>query len=231
MNAHQENKLSMYLTVQTVCGHNQTTWQTLPAFAAAYADFGTYIASLQTLAQNQTVDSTGLSADKTQFRRAMAVAAVEIAGATNAYARKAGNHDLIAKTNVSLSTFMGGRDTLAAANARNIHDTANANLAALADYGVTAAKLTSLQDKIDAYADSISRPREAVASGSTVTRQMADAFKAADAVLKGRMDTLISQFEAANPTFVKDYRNARIIVDNTGGGGAAAPATTPPPSA
>ena len=116
MTTKQENKLSMYLAVRTVCDRNNSIWQTLPAFVDASADFGTRIINIQTLAQKQAVDSTGLTLDKDQLRKAMALAAVELAKATNAYAKKIGNHDLDAKTTVSVSTYMQGRDTLAAPN-------------------------------------------------------------------------------------------------------------------
>jgi hypothetical protein len=217
----------MYLAVKTVCDRNNSTWQTLQAFVDGYADFGTRVTNIQNLAQSQAVDATGLSADKEALRKTMAAATVEIALATNAYAKKVKNNDLAAKTNVSVSTFMEGRDTIAATNALNVHTAVTANLASLATYGVTAAKLTALQAKIDAYSASISKPRDAVGSGSSATKQMAGEFTAADAALNDELDALVPQFAAANPKFVEDYHNARIIVDNTGGKAKAKPAPAP----
>lgn len=226
MTSKQENKLSMYLAVMAVCIRNSSTWQTLQAFVDAYADFGARVTHIQNLAQSQAVNSTGLSADKEALRKTMAVATVEVALATNAYAKKVKNNDLAAKTSVSISTYMEGRDTIAATNALNIHAAATANLVNLAAYGVTAAKLTALKAKIDAYAASLSKPRDAVGSGSTATKQMGDEFDAADAALNDQMDALVPQFAAANATFVTDYTNARIIVDSSGG---KAKAKTPAP--
>ena len=219
----------MYLAVKAVCDRNNTTWQTLQAFVDGYADFGGRVTNIQNLAQSQAVDSTGLSTDKEQLRKAMALATVEVALATSAYAKKAKNNDLAAKTSVSASTFLEGRDTLAATNALNIHAAATANLASLAPYGVTAAKLTALKAKIDAYSASISKPRDAVSSGSTATKQMSDEFAAAEAALNDQMDALVPQFAAANAMFVEDYNTARIIVDS-GGGKAKAKTPTPPPA-
>jgi len=220
----------MFLAVKAVCDRNNSTWQTLQAFVDGYADFGGRVINIQNLAQSQAVDSTGLSADKEALRKTMAAATVEVALATNAYAKKVNNNDLAAKTNVSVSTFMEGRDTLAATNALNIHAAATANLANLAPYGVTAAKLTVLKAKIDAYSASLSKPRDAVASGSTATKQMSDEFDAADAALNDQMDALVPQFAAANAKFVEDYNNARIIVDSGGGKAKAKTPTPKPPS-
>lgn len=225
MTSKQENKLSMYLAVKAVCDRNSSTIATLAAFADGYTEFETHVTNIQTLAQNQAVDATGLAADKQQLRRDMATTTAAIARAVYAYAKKVKNNDLAAQTDVSPSTYLEGRDTLAATNALNIHAAATTHLASLTDYGVTAAKLTDLKAKIDAYAASLSKPRDAVASGSTATKQLAAEFTAADAILVDQLDSLINQFTVTNAKFVEDYHNSRIIVDNTGG---KAKATTPP---
>ncbi len=218
----------MFLAVKAVCDRNAATIATLPAFADAYTEFGTHVANIQTLAQNQSVDSTGLAADKQQLRKTMADTAATIAAAVNAYAKKTKNNALAAQSAVTASDMTSGRDTAAADTARNVHAAATANLATLAPYGVTAAKLTDLQAKIDAYAASLSKPRDAVASGSTATKQMGDEFDAADAALNDQMDALIPQFAASNAKFAEDYNNARFIVDS-GGGKAKAKTPTPMP--
>ncbi|MBI4327987.1 MAG: hypothetical protein HY674_22380 [Chloroflexi bacterium] len=227
MTSKQENKLSMYLAVKAVCDRNTSTWQTLQAFADGYTEFGAHLQNIQTLSQSQSQATTGLAADKQQLREAMAAAAVEIAGAASAYAKKVKNNDLAAKVNVSVSDIMGGRDTTAADTARNVHAAATANLANLGSYGITAAKLTALKGKIDAYAASISKPRDARASTKTATEQMSAEFDAADAALADQMDSLMPQFQPANAAFVTDYQNARITV-RSGGGGKSKP--TPPPT-
>ena len=220
----------MFLAVKSVCDRNNAAWQTLQAFADAYTEFGTRVSNIQTLAQNQSVDATGLAADKQQLRKTMAATAATVALAVNAYAKKVKNNDLAAKSNITASDMTGGRDTTAADTARNVHAAATANLANLTPYGVTAAKLTDLKAKIDAYAASISKPRDAVASGSTATKQLSDEFDAADAAVNDQMDALVPQFAAANAKFVEDYNNARIIVDSGGAKAKANVKPTPPPT-
>ena len=94
---------------------------------------------------------------------------------------------------------------------------------------MTTAKLTDLKAKIDAYAASLSKPREAVATGSTATKQLADEFDAADAALNDQLDGLIPQFTVSHAKFVADYHNARIIVDSGGGKAKAGVKPTPKP--
>lgn len=122
----------------------------------------------------------------------------------------------------------GGRATAAADTARSVQAAATANLASLAPCGATAAKLTDLKAEIDAYAAGITKPRDAVASGSTANKQLSDEFDAADAALNDQMDALVPQFASTNAKFVEDYNNARIIVDSGGGKAKAKPPAPKP---
>lgn len=59
----------------------------------------------------------------------------------------------------------------------------------------------------------MSLPRETRVSGKTVTDSLAAEFKAADEILKDRLDNLAKQLAEDNGTFVSDYTHARVIVD------------------
>lgn len=71
----------------------------------------------------------------------------------------------------------------------------------------------------------LSQPQNARASKKTATENVEAGCADIDDILENRMDKLMPKSEAISPDFVRDYRNARIVVDNTGGGG-----TPPTPS-
>lgn len=212
MTATQENKLSMFLAVKSVCDRSQSVWQGLPAFSAAFAEFSAHVGTIQTLSTGQGRRKTGVAEDKQRLRKELCEAAFEVAAATLAYAKATKNAALATKVDYSLSDLMIGRDTGSATRCEEVHAAASAALGKLADYGVTAAKLTSLQDKITAYRDILTKPREAKTSGKTTTTSLAAEFQAATDLLNDRLDNLIPQFRAANGAFVSDYQNARLIV-------------------
>ena len=231
MTTKQQNKLSMYLAVKAVLDANNSTWQTLPAFATGYTDFTTGISGIQTLAQSLIQDTSGIAQDKQQSKVAMATTAVGIASAVRAYAVKTKNNTLTSAVSFTQSDLTGGRDADSVQNCQNIHDLANTNLAALADYGVTAAKLAALQTAITAFSGIMQKPRQTIASGKTVTQQLSDAFDAADLALNEELDNLIGQFADANAKFVSDYTNARTIVDAAASHASPTPPTPPTPPA
>jgi hypothetical protein len=224
MNTKQLNKLTMYLAVEGICDASTTVWQPLAPFASAYTDLKTHVTNIQTFAQTQTQNNTGISQDKQAARTAMCAAALPISKAVHAYAVKNGNNTLAKSVDFSMSDLMGGRDVQSRDNCQNIYTIANANLANLATYGVTAAKLTALTNAIAAYNLLISKPRDTRAQGKTVTSNLQAEFDAADVALH-IMDDLTSQI--ANATFVSNYKNARIIVD-TAASHTSHTSTTPP---
>jgi hypothetical protein len=225
MNTKQLNKLTMYLAVEGICDASTTAWQPIQAFADAYTDFKGHVTNIQTFAQSQTQDNSGIAQDKQAARQAMCSAALPIASAVHAYAVKTKNNTLAASVDFSMSDLMGGRDVTSRDNCQNIYNTANMNLANLANYGVTAAKLTALTNAIAAYNLLISKPRDTRAAGKTVTGNLQAELDAADVDL-GIMDDLTGQITVAK--FVGDYENARIIVDTTASHASPTPPTPPP---
>ena len=143
----------------------------------------------------------------------MAQAAVGIASAVRAFAIKTKNNTLAGEVDFNQSDITSARDEDALANCQNIHDLANTNIASLGIFGVTAARLTTLQTAITAFSGLMGKPRQTIATGKTATQQLSDAFDAADLALDEELDNLIGQFTPANAKFVGDYQNARTIVD------------------
>ena len=215
MNTKQQNKLAMYLAVKGVLDSNNAVWQSLQAFADGYTDFTSHVARIQTLELSQVTDSTGIAQDKKASKAAMATAAQQISAAVHAYAVKNKNNTLANETDFTVSDLTGERDADAIKDCQNIHDLANTNIASLAAYGITAAKLTALQANIDGFKAIVSKPRDNIVAGATVTQALSDEFDAADETLSEILDGLIVQFQATNAKFVSDYNNARTIVDTS----------------
>jgi hypothetical protein len=224
MRTKQLNKLTMYLAVKGICDGNPTVWQAVQAFADAYADFETHVVNIQTYAQNQEQDTSGITQDKHAARGTMCNAALPIAKAIHAYALKTKNNQIAMSVDFSLSDLMSGRGVTSRDNCQNICATANANLALLADYGVTAAKLTALTAAIAAYNGIISKPRDTRVQGKTLTGNIQTEFTAADDALT-LMNDLLGQLDDAK--FVSDFTNARIIVDTAASHESSTPETPP----
>ncbi len=227
MTDRQENKLSMYLALLTVLGEHSAVWQTIPAFAAAKADFEAAAGEIQSLAQDQETLSAGATAQKRTLRLALADAALPVSGALVAYAGVGGDQELAGNAAVTRSDFLHQRDSAALTAGQRVHALAQTHLAALPDYGVTAPTVAALGQAVAAYAAILQRPRAVIATRAASTAQLAAAFSAADAILKKRLDPLSLAFRASAPAFYLAYEAAREIVDLSG---TQSPPPAPPPN-
>jgi hypothetical protein len=230
MKIKQTNKLNAYQTLQAVLAEHQTVWQTLPAFVTAAGEFTATIPQIHTLAQTQA-SREGVANEKAYALDALGDAAFEVGAAIHAYAVVTQEFALEGRVDFSRSSIVMGRATSVLARTRDIHAAATEQLANLADYGVTTAMLTDLQNKITAFETVQTKPRQQVAKGSAATRSMEARFKTADTILNKRLDKLVVRFKTSAPDFYTAYQTARSIVDIPGSHKPAkAPATAPQPA-
>ncbi len=92
------------------------------------------------------------------------------------------------------------------------------NVAALADYGTTAATLSALQTRIDVYSQAVQSPRIAKSHVAGLTQLLEKEIRRMDTIQRERLDPLMEQFSDSNEMLYNEYQSARTLVDNKGGG-------------
>ena len=163
----QENKFSSYRTVQTVLHNNAAEAGTIKALALEVTNFDNSVALLDSLAQAQGTDTSGVTQSKANTSAQMVDTVMRVAGALKAFASVGNDATLLDKASLTKSALSDARDEARPTKAQEIHDLANTNIAALGDYGITAATLTGLQTRIDAYKLIAAGPQVARAEKST----------------------------------------------------------------
>jgi len=213
MKTRQINKLAAFVTLAAICRKGQPTWTTLKAFADTFAKFAARVETLEKLKLQQSEGTTGIAAQKQQCREDVCSAGATVAGGVLAWAEDTGNLEVAGKVDFSESDLLQGRDMASRDKCQTVHDVAEENVASLGKYGVDEDVLEDLQEKVTVYDECISKPREAIATGKTVTKQIATEFRAADRLLSKGLDGLSLKFKKSAPGFYQDYWNARRIVD------------------
>lgn len=215
MNSSQEAKLNMYHAVISHSDANPLITATVPAFDAMMAALKIKVDSIDSTVQQEALVISGVAADKKFLREILAQQAYKLAAAVFAYASSINNHTLKEEVDFSTTELLRHKDDELAPTCRNIHDAANANLAALAGYGITAPVLASFDGLIDQYAAVVPAPRNAAALRKTYAETLKTLFKDADNMLKNMLDKVAVQFIAGNLEFYNTYKNNRIIIDAT----------------
>jgi hypothetical protein len=186
-------------------------WTPLGAFKRAVAAFNDCLDTIDDLARIQA-DKSGAGTEKALCLVALISDAHTMSGAVAALASDTNDANLAAKVNFSRSNLKRGREAQIITRCENVLAAATENLDALdGEYGVTQAKLTALQAKIDAFRAAQPKPRRTRASASAATQQLRDCFVKADEIANEKLDKLVVQFQSSEPTFFSEFMSARRI--------------------
>lgn len=224
MNTSQENKLSMYEATIEVMDNNSALVGTVAALVAAKSDMVNKTLEIRAANTVQQMTTKGKTMDKADRKEELADTAYAVAGSVQAYAAENNNNDLYMLVNFSRWTLRKADDEEIQQLCQLIHDQANAVVGDLADYGVDVAKLTALQDMINAWSSQSQAPRVAISERVAATLSLPELFAEADDIIKKRMDKLMEQFYQTEKTFYDTYKAARKIVNAGHGGSSDTPA-------
>jgi len=213
MNNRNEAKMNMYDAVINHFNSNPAIVTTIPPFQTALTAFTSKFSSISATAQLEMQVISGITLDKADLKKKLSQQAADIAAAVFAFASTTNDNGLREKVRYPYSKLVLLKDELLTPACQNIHGAANANIASLAPYGITAATLTSFQNAIDNYTDSIPAPRNAATQKKAYALSLKTLFQEADDILKNQMDKIAPQFKAANMLFYNTYKNNRIILD------------------
>jgi hypothetical protein len=212
MTNKQESKYSMELALRDFLNQNATITATLPNFGTLFPTFTGNINQIQIIREQQETDKTGIAVNKDLLRADLVAKALDISRKTEAYAKMTNNAVLTREVHYSETDLKKAADTILKDRALLIYDKANANLAALATYGITAAILATLKSAIDLFNASIPKPRLGITEKKQATDQLDKLFKANDAILE-TFDTIVEVVRLTQPVFYAAYKNNRKVVE------------------
>ncbi|MEI7596839.1 MAG: carboxypeptidase-like regulatory domain-containing protein [Bacteroidota bacterium] len=216
MTTEQENKFSMQLTTRDFLTTNATITATLPNYAGIFTAIQTGITQIQSIREQQEFDKTGIAANKAQLKTSLIATAIDVARKTKAYATLTNNVVLLKEVDYTESDLKKSADTILKDICQVIYSRANANLAALATYGVSAATLTSLLNLLNSYSTWIPKPKLGIADKKIATEQLASLIKTLDDNFN-KIDALVEIIRSTQPAFYSQYKNVRRIIASGSG--------------
>lgn len=216
MDATKSNKLAMYRAVLALLKSPQAPTAALTALPPKLEALGTKINQIAGLAATQALPTDGVVRNRDQVLADTRQLALEIAGAVLSYADEKQLKELAAKVQLTRSDF-AGRKAVTVQLAQQVHDAAETAVPSLANYGVTAEALATLQLKIAEATATLSSPRSTIAARKAATERLPGMFKEVDTLLENQIDPLLRPLEKTNAEFFANYQAARAIIDRRGG--------------
>lgn len=214
MNDKQITIYSMFTVVDAVFDVNAAKVATVPALVAAHTNLKARINAISNTSEQQKTITTGVTPDKNATRDSLRTTTLINAGLLNAYAVSINDIILQSISKVTLSELIRMKDDEIGERAQTIHDKANANIAALAPFGITPAILTSYQTLINNYNTKAPAPRAAASQKVALTTEVKTLLIETRAYLKKTVDSLMLNFKTTDVEFYNTYKAAREIIDH-----------------
>jgi hypothetical protein len=227
MNRDQLNVTDTASTVSAYMGKNKTIWGGVKAINDTMTEVDAAIAAIADADKKQTAPTTGAAEDKATVRHEYEDQILLIADQLASLAAKKKDAVLESQVELSLATLDKLSAELLEAAGKRVSGLATANLAALADYGITAADVTDLDNLTAKFHGAKTAPREAVVDRKKQTDTLPGMIANLRSILRRQLDRQMTTFKRSNAEFYAGYLAARVIVDR-GGGGGKKPAPMPP---
>ncbi len=211
MKSRQESKLSMYLAAKDFLATNATVVTPLPNYSGHAASFLEAIAQIQNFGEQQRFDKSGLKVGKVQLMNALIMLTADSSRKMQAFARYANNQLLLSETKYSESILKHATDNELRDIAQGVYNRAQCNITALEAYGISAGTQTILLNTINAYVESIPKPRVGKSETKQFTQLLANAFQTADTALEN-MDVIVEIVKLSQPNFYNGYKSVRKLI-------------------
>ena len=211
MNAIQRSELGMGMAVRDYLALYSAITAPLPTLTANVTVLQTTILQIQAMAELQDFEKTGIADNKQQLKGTVVMLAADASRKLTAYAMFTGNTVLLKEIKIGESVLMHQADADLKTKAQEIYDRAQANVAALATYGITAASQTALLNAINAFNAAIPKPRLGIDERKQATQQLVVLFETMDRALKN-IDAAVAIVKNTQPVFYKGYETARKVI-------------------
>jgi len=190
----------VYLAVKDFLTVNASIVTPLPNYSGYFTSFQESLVQIQVNAEQQMFDKTGISIGKKQLRENLVALAADTSRRLTAYAKFANNQVLLKEIKFAESDLKKCADNILHDYAQGLYDRAKTNLDALKTYGIDASTQTTLQDAIDAFVNSIPKPRLGITDKKQSTIQLAKNYDDADEAIYN-IDTIIEIVKVTQANF------------------------------
>jgi len=209
----EENKLSGYESVAVVFDNNTEIYSHTEAFVPYVEQLNGNIDKIHEVAGIQGQIRTGTTAEKAALRTSLTDATIKVKNGVKALGVFTDNNKLKDSVSFTDSELKTSRDNVIADKAGIIYKVASGVIPQLEPYFVTEADVLAIHTLQKQYLDAIATPRYETLLSKDATRKLKALFGETDTLLREKIDETILIFQPANPDFVNNYFDARIIVD------------------
>jgi hypothetical protein len=214
MNKKTENSISMFKTVKAVCEANIAVINANVGINNTYNQYLLLLNNVELLAQEQTLNRTGITIDKKNARESLALLVEGASGIIKAHFDSVNNFDIFTSVNLSFTKLRTMRDQLFIAHSQTVLSLLATHQAVLAPFGVDAAYISNINNMLTQYINIVAKPTMARNDKSTATLLLKIKVKEVSTFLKNELDNAMLIVKLTHTSLYITYRNARKIIDS-----------------
>jgi len=208
----------MFDATTKLLDNNQSLFANMAQLAAAHQELKVKVSLIDQHRQIQVVKNSGLTRNKVTLREELTTLLLRISSALTAHATATNDQVLQARVAYSLSELKKSSDRIVGDIAVQVNGLAAAAGAALQTWFVGPEELAQFDRLTNEFKSVLPLRRVATTVSKASTSDISEVFHEIDVLLKTKLDLLIKPFKFTEPTFYKEYRNARALVNYTGRG-------------
>ena len=210
MNARHDQRLGMYRRRMAYLLKNSSYTNSLPGYSAYYTTANNELVKLQSISEQLQFSRAGLTKYKAEMRKKLVYNLAESVNRGVAYCKSTSNFVLLKEIQYTLSQIKGMTDNDLRDVAQGVHRKLDANLLALATYGISAITQATLLANISAFISTIPNPTLGINETSSLRDQLNASFKRMDATMD-LIDALVEMLRFSQPDFYLGYKKSKKI--------------------
>lgn len=212
MTTKQKIKLRMYLAVRNFVTINESVAILIPKFIASYGILLGATNEIQIIGERQGVDKTGVAIDKNKIKKKLIELALKNSRKIAALAKFNNNDTLLKEIRFNESDLLRGQEIRLRDNCKTIYDRGEANIASLAEHGITPESQKEFLDTLTAFNNVLEMPRTGKGEKKKLTERLTVLFDTADNAIE-IMDYAVGIVKDEQVDFCNAYKTNRKLVD------------------
>lgn len=214
MNQSQINRKHMVEATLSYLDENAALWQSIAKIGEVKNKLNDVSQAIDEAADVQEQSQVTIGKIKTNLKRTMSIKADILNDIVEVYALMNGDEKLAQQMAGSASDLYKMKNDDMLRRVKTIIDaTVERQDDLVADYGLTAEQVSSLQADYDRFLELNGQPREYRIKSAVATLTLEELFTEANNLLTNQLDNLMKVFKRRNPTFYNGYLKARMVVD------------------
>lgn len=205
----------MYDVLQTTLQKHQGTWSNNQAMVTGVEKFKALFAELKTLSHEHELVLAGINSERKAYMSELIAKTMELRSALVVLAFETDNYSMLESLHFSEAKLQKVGQLALRLHITTVMNYTSQFEAELPSYGINTEKIQGFISLYSDFDSKVARSRQGLVERKFVTQRIKDLELELKTLMKNKLDILVRLFKIESPAFFSDYKNARIVIEQT----------------